>query len=128
MRRLLAASGLTVALSVPAQATEWMICSAGEEASFSVLLGSLGIGVATDFEVSAGGKSWSTKEGQGTPITRLQAFEDEQMIFADVTTADLGAVVAELRVFKSSEGDAFATGGTLRIPGVGVWVVNCSEP
>ncbi len=125
MKRLLAASALVMALSVPAQATEWLICAAGEEASFSVLIGSLGIGTATDFEVSAGGKSWSTKDGQGTPIVKLQAFEDETMLMADVAAADLGAVVAELRVFKASEGESSAYGGTLRVLGVGTWAVSC---
>jgi hypothetical protein len=125
MKRLLAAVVSMFAVAGPASATEWMICSAGEEASFSVLLGTLGIGVATDFEVSAGGKHWSTKEGQGTAITRLQAFENDMMIYADVATADLGSVVAALRVFKASEGESIVSGGTLRIPGVGAWVVNC---
>ena len=127
MRRLLAVSATALTcLAVPAQATEWLICSDGEnKASFSVLMGSLGVGTATDFEVVAGDKAWSTKPGEGTPITRLQAYETDQMLLADVATEDLAETVAELRVLKASEGDDYVYGGTLRIAGVGVYAVKC---
>ena len=47
-------------------------------------------------------------------------------ILIDVRTDDMGAVVAELRVFKAREGDEpTALGGTLRMPGVGAWSVAC---
>lgn len=98
----------------------------GDEASFSVLVGSLGIGTATEFKLEVGNKMWSTRDGEGTVITRGQAFEDDKTILIDVMDEGMGAVVAELRVFKAVEGDApVAMGGTLRVPGVGAWVVSC---
>jgi hypothetical protein len=115
------------AVATPAAATEWTICSSkGGEASFSVLVGSLGIGTATEFKVEHGGKMWSTTAGEGTVITRGQSFEDDKTILIDVSTEDMSAVVAELRVFKSVEGDQpAAMGGTLRLPGIGAWPVAC---
>ena len=114
-------------MAAPAAATEWTICaSKGGEASFSVLVGSLGIGTANEFKVEQGGKMWSTTTGEGTPIVRGQSFEDDNTILIDVRTDDMGAVVAELRVFKAREGDEpTALGGTLRMPGVGAWSVAC---
>lgn len=115
------------AMATPAAATEWTICSSkGDEASFSVLVGSLGIGTATEFKLEVGNKMWSTRDGEGTVITRGQAFEDDKTILIDVMDEGMGAVVAQLRVFKAVEGDApAAVGGTLRVPGVGAWVVSC---
>lgn len=123
--RLAAAAGLMSIWTSPALATEWFICSDGEKASFSVLVGSLGVGSATDFTVSVGDKIWSTKQGEGIPIVKSQAYENDSMLLADVAAEDLSSVVAELRVFKSAEADAIATGGTLRVAGEGVWAVSC---
>ena len=89
------------------------------------MLGSLGVGVATDFKVNAGDKNWSTTPGEGIAISRSQAFETDTMLLADVKTEDLSELVAELRVFRAAEGDDYVYGGTLRIPGVGVWSVDC---
>jgi hypothetical protein len=126
MKRLAACLGFMAVFAAPACATEWVVCSAeGGKASFSVLVGSLGVGTATDFEVHAGDKSWSTKEGQGTAIAKSQAFEDATRFLADVKTEDQSELVAELRVFKASEGPDFVMGGTLRVPGEGVWAVTC---
>ncbi len=36
--------------------------------------------------------------------------------------------IAELRLFKSTEGDVLVYGGTLRIAGYGAWPVSCSGP
>ncbi|MBL8789597.1 MAG: hypothetical protein JNM45_03810 [Rhizobiales bacterium] len=118
---------LLALLATPAAATEWTICSSkGGEASFSVLVGSLGIGTANEFKVEQGGRMWSTTSGEGTPITRGQAFEDDRTILIDVMTEDMGTVVAELRAFKAREGDQpVAIGGILRMPGVGSWSVAC---
>ena len=126
MKRLAAVSGLMIAMAQPALATEWVICSnAGGKASFGVLVGSLGLGTATDFEVHANGKDWSTRQGQGTAIVKLQSFEDDKVFMADVSTADLETVVAELRAHKASEGEDFVMAGVLRVPGVGAWAVTC---
>lgn len=128
MKRLAAIAGLVILGTAPASATDWLICSDGGKASISVLAGSLGIGSATDFKVSAGDRTWSTTPGEGSPIVKGQAFETGAMLFADVMTPDMAATVAELRLFRASEGDTVAAGGTLRVPGEGAWAVSCSGP
>lgn len=126
MKRVLAASLVLFGLAAPAHATEWLVCgSADGKASFSVLLGSLGIGTATDFKVNVGGKDWSTTPGEGTPIVKSQAFETDAMLMADVSTEDLSTLIAQLRIFKGSEGDDYVYGGILRVPGHGAWAVSC---
>ena len=128
MKLLLAAAAILSGLAVPASATEWLICSDGEgKASFSVLLGSLGIGSATDFKVEAGGKSWSTKPGEGIAIVKSQAFENDAILLADVSTEDQSQLVAELRLFKAHEGDDDVQSGTLRVSGIGAWAVTCED-
>ena len=124
--RFLAAIVVLAAMALPAGATEWLICSdTTKKVSFNVLSGSLGIGTATDFELHIGDKSWSTKEGQGTRIAKLQAFEDDAMILVTVSSEGLGEVVAELRVLKAMEADSLAYGGVLKVPGQGAWAVSC---
>ncbi len=114
------------AFALPAQATEWLVCSAeGGKASFNILAGSLGVGTATDFEVRVGDKSWSTKDGEGTKITKLQSYEDERTILATVADADMAKTVAELRLFKATEGESIVQGGVLIVAGEGAWAVNC---
>ena len=39
----------------------------------------------------------------------------------------VSTVVAQLRLFKATEGDSDATGGILMVPGVGAWAVSCSR-
>lgn len=64
MKRLAAVGLVLMAQALPARATEWTICAAADgKASFSVLSGSLGIGLATDFRVNVGEENWSTQEG-----------------------------------------------------------------
>lgn len=126
MRRALAAGCTLIALASPAGATEWLVCSAeGGKASFSVLAGSLGIGTATDFTLQVGGKSWSTKPGEGTPVSKLQAFEDDRTILVTLADADMANTVAELRLYKATEGDASVQGGVLSVKGEGAWAVSC---
>ena len=36
--------------------------------------------------------------------------------------------IAELRLFKASEADAYVSSGTLRIVGMGAWAVACEGP
>jgi len=128
MKRLFAAVVLIILASVPARATEWMVCSAGEEASISVLLGAMEVIAVNDIKIEVGQKIWSTKPGEGTPITKGQAFEGAGQILIDVTDENVNAIVAQLRLFLAEEGDSFVKGGTLRVAGEGAWAVSCEGP
>jgi hypothetical protein len=121
---------LAGATAAPALATEWINCSdAGGAASFDVLVGSLDVLSVAGMTITAGERVWASDPayGPGDPASVGQAFEDAETIRIDAVDADF-AKIAELRLFKASEGDFVATGGTLRMPGIGAWAVSCSGP
>ncbi len=114
--------------ATPAQATEWLVCSDGDKASISVLLGHMEVIAVAEIMIEVGPKKWSTKVEGGTLITKGQAFETEDQMWIDVTDANANAILAELRVFKATESDQYVSGGTLRMAGEGVWAVTCTGP
>jgi hypothetical protein len=117
-----------MATAVPAQATEWLNCSDGDKASFNVLLGNMNVIAVDTIEVEAGEKKWSTRDAGATRITKGQAFETTDQIYIDVTDDKMDAIVAQLRLFKASEGEDYVSAGTLRVVGVGAWALTCSGP
>ena len=128
MKQLLAAA-IVLALATPAGATEWITCSAeGDAASANILVGMVDVLSIAQANVEAGGKKWTT-DATGDGALRIgQAFENAEMIVVDFTDEGVSSIVASLRLFKATEGDNDATGGTLRISGVGAWVVACTGP
>ena len=114
--------------ATPALATEWEHCAdAGGAASFDYLAGDgLGVLAVAELTVSAGEKVWASDpaNGPGDPVKVGQAFEDDHTISIDAMDKDF-VKIAELRLFKTSEGDASITAGTLRIVGQGAWAVSC---
>jgi hypothetical protein len=119
---------VAIAAASPACATEWEHCvDSGGAASFDYLAGDgmdvLSVSAVT---VTAGEKVWASDaaNGPGDPISIGQAFEDTDTIRIDALDKD-AARVASLRLFKASEGDNAATGGTLSIKGLGAWAVSC---
>ena len=128
MKRLAAIGLLVIATAVPAQATEWLNCSNGDKASFNVLLGNMNVIAVDTIDVEVGGKKWSTRNTSATPITKGQAFETADQIYIDVTDDKMDAIVAQLRLFKASEGEDYVSAGTLKVPGIGAWAVTCSGP
>ncbi|MFN4143022.1 hypothetical protein [Aestuariivirga sp.] len=135
MKRLLAATVLSLGMALPAHATEWMDCGDAEEtASIRVLLGAMEVIAVNTVEIEAKGRRWSTAGGEGvTRVTTGQAFETAEQVWIDVTDEAVNAIVARLRLFKASDdGEGVepsqATAGTLAMPGIGVWAVSCSGP
>ena len=129
MRRL-AAGLMAVALSAPAAATESIVCASNDKvASIDVLVG-LGLDVVSIARatIEADGKTWATDAQGEQKIAVGQAFEDAEKLIVDFTDEGVSAIVASLRLFKASEGEDFASGGTLRVAGAGVWAVTCSGP
>jgi hypothetical protein len=123
------AAALAALLLAPsaAHATEWMNCTAGlNTASIDLLMGEVPVAAVAAVNIEAGGKKWSTQKTDGaTPIAVGQAFETESELNVDVTDEAVSEIVARLRLSKASEGESFAAGGTLHIPGVGAWAVSC---
>ena len=119
---------LVAVTATPAFATEWVHCSDAEGgASFDYLAGD-GTGVLqiSAVTITAGEKVWASDpaNGPGDPVTIGQAYEDGTMVLIDAMDKDF-AKLAELKLFKASEGDAVTLGGTLRIAGQGAWTVSC---
>jgi hypothetical protein len=113
-----------------AHATEWMNCSGGPNGgSIDLLMGEMPVAAIASVNMEAGGKKWSTQKDKGVmPIAVGQAFETADELKVDITDDALSEIVARLRIIKASEGDSFAAGGTLHIPGVGAWAVSCEGP
>jgi hypothetical protein len=128
MKRLVTIGVLLLAIAGPAKATEWLNCSDGDQASFNVLLGNMNVIAVDTVEIEAGEMKWSTRGGGATLITKGQALETADQIYIDVTDDKVDAIVAQLRLFKASEGEDYVSAGTLRIAGVGAWAVTCSGP
>ena len=128
MIRVAAIAVLGALLASPALATEWVYCThAGGEASFDYLAGDgTGILYIDAVTITAGERVWASDpaNGPGDPVSIGQQFEDDTSILVDAMGADFQKV-AELRLFKASEGDMFVYSGTLRIPGLGAWAVSC---
>lgn len=119
---------LIALVATPACATEWVHCSdGGGAASFDYLAGD-GVGVLSiaALTVTAGEKVWASDpaNGPGDAVSVGQAFEDEHSVQIDAMDKDF-MKIAELRLFKASEGNSSVYGGTLRIVGQGAWAVSC---
>jgi hypothetical protein len=128
MKRLAAYLMLGALAASPAAATEWVYCSdAGGLASFDYLAGDgLGLLSIDAVTITAGERVWASDpaNGPGDPVSIGQQFEDETTIRVDAVDESLNPV-AQLRLFKTSEGDSAVYGGTLSIPGLGAWAVSC---
>lgn len=130
MKRAAIVAALLSCVSFPAFATEWYVCDAADDAAHFNVLAPISSDQLTVLGavVGAGEKNWSTQPvyGPGTPIVVGQAFQDGETIRVDVVDAADATKVAELRLFKATEGDSDALAGTMRIIGVGAWPVTCS--
>ncbi len=130
MIRLFAAALAAVMVASPALATEWLNCSDRDgAASMDLLLGAMDIVAVAGMTNSTGDRVWAShvEYGPGDPVSVGQAFENADMLLVDAMDEGLVDKVAELRLFKTSEGDGeIVYAGTLRIPGQGAWAVSCS--
>lgn len=135
MIRLAAIAGIVLAMSLPAQATEWIDCSDGDalNAGVSLLVGATGVLSVVAAKLDVHDNHWVSDpayaEGEGSkPLAVGQAFEDADTIRVDLMDEGLAEKLAELRLFKASEGHDVAYAGTLRAPGLGAWAVTCTGP
>lgn len=131
MPRLVATAAALCLLASPAMATEWLNCADRDgAASVDLLLGAMDVAAVVGVTVSTGDQVWAShvEYGPGDPIAVGQAFETPDFLMVDLMDAAMVEKVAEVRLFKASEGDLFAYGGTLRIAGHGAWAVGCTGP
>lgn len=131
MTRAAAALILFCGLATQSAATEWVNCAAPDgAASIEYLAGTLDVMSVSGLTISVGEKVWASDVayGPGDPVAVGQAFETADAVYLDAMTPDMAAKIAELRLFKAGEGDSVALAGTLRLPGIGAYAVNCSGP
>jgi hypothetical protein len=118
-------------LATPSLATEWVNCTdADGAATFSYLAGALDVLAVVGLNISVGDKVWASDVayGPGDPVVVGQAFETADTVLIDAMDPNLTGKIAELRLFKATEGTAAVTAGTLRLPGQGAWAVSCTGP
>ncbi|MGN6489071.1 MAG: hypothetical protein ACTHLT_14810 [Devosia sp.] len=118
-------------LATPSLATEWVNCTDAEgAATFSYLAGALDVLAIVGLNISVGDKVWASDVayGPGDPVVVGQAFETADTVLIDAMDPNLTGKIAELRLFKATEGTAVVTAGTLRLPGQGAWAVSCTGP
>lgn len=131
-RRAIILAALLCGVGLPAHATEWINCASTDgKAKLAFLVGTIDALSITGLTLSAGQASWSSAAayGPGTPVHVGQAYEDSETIRIDAMDESFAFRVAELRLFKTGEGDGeVVIAGTLRIPDHGAWAVTCSGP
>jgi hypothetical protein len=132
MMRSAAVAAVLAGFATPSLATEWINCADAEGgASFDLLVGALDVISIVGLTISVGDQVWASDVayGPGEPVVVGQAFEDAETIRVDAMDENFNARIAELRLFKATEGDAATVyAGTLRIPAHGVWAVSCTGP
>ncbi|WP_274424112.1 hypothetical protein [Chelativorans sp. YIM 93263] len=129
MRRLAAALMVLPLLSGPAGASGSIACVAPDnEASIELTIGSLPVLAVVGVAIEAQGESW-TLSGEGEQAIAVgQAFGNANEMRIDFTDPNIESIVAEVRLFSAAEERELATAGTLRIAGVGAWVLTCTGP
>lgn len=116
------------ASATTAQATEWMYCGDQEgTVELGFLLGSVDAFMPAGATMRHDTQHWTTSEayGEGAIMTVGQGFSDKEVLIVDLYDEAVSAAIAELRIWKSEEGDMTVAAGTLRIPGQGAWAVAC---
>src|SRR5690554_6411534 len=129
MRGLVATTLALSMISGGAHATGGIECSDPDgRASISMTIGSLPILAVVGAQISAGDRQWSMGGKDDSAIIAGQAFQAPGEMRVDFTDPNVERVVAELRLFSSSEAKDYALAGTLRIADVGAYPVVCVGP
>lgn len=117
--------------SNPAYATGDIGCRGvdGSDATVDINFGLLPVLQILSATITAGGKTWSTRPGDGIiEIVAGQSVATGNMLIADFTDVDVIDIVASLRLFDAEEGDDFVRAGTLWIDGYGAHAIVCAGP
>lgn len=118
----------SMALTAPAAAAGWTSCSdSGGLASFDYFSGDDMGFLVSAVTVTTGERVWASDpaNGPGDPVHVGQYFDTPTETHVSAID-EFANTVAEIKLFKASEGGAIAYGGILRIAGYGVWAVSCS--
>lgn len=128
MIRAVAIIALGALLASPAAAAGWMSCSdAGGLATIDYFVADQAEFSVTAVTVTAGERVWASDpaNGPGDTIFVGEFYDNAAATFVDAID-ELLIEVAELKLFKATEGEETAYGGVLRIVGLGAWPVACT--
>jgi len=128
MTRVAAIFVLGALLASPAAASGWMSCSdSGGLATIDYFVADQAEFSVTAVTVTAGERVWASDpaNGPGDVILVGEVYDNIAATFVDAIDEALNEV-AELKLFKATEGETTAYGGILRIVGVGAWPVACT--
>ena len=114
--------------ALPALATETAVCTNGDSASISLLLGSNEVIAPVRVEVSIDEKNWSTDPNAASShrIKIGQAYEGNNQLLIDLTDATVGNVIIKLQLFEVEGNSGIVGGGTLWVKGTGAYAVACT--
>ncbi len=128
MKRALAVILASFAMVSTASATGSLFCTAGEEASVSITIGSVAVASIVSVDIEIGDVSMSTIPKRGEQISLLQSFVTDDTISIDLSDPNLERIVAQIRLFTAYEGDKQAIAGTLLVNGTGAYALVCEGP
>lgn len=130
MKRSLAILAVSSLMSTSsAYATGAIDChSADGEASVSLTIGSLPILAVVGAQIVHEDKLWAIGAEGDNAILSGQAFGNMDQMRVDFTDINVERIVAELRLFTTTEGVNTVTAGTLRIADIGAFAISCVGP
>ncbi|RYE08708.1 MAG: hypothetical protein EOP22_12365 [Hyphomicrobiales bacterium] len=111
----------------PAAAAGWMSCAdSGGLASFDYFVAEGDTFNVTAVTVTASEQVWASDpaNGPGEPVL-VGPFHDDDASTSVGAINELLIPIADLQLRKATEGELTVHGGTLWLPGVGVWAVTC---
>jgi hypothetical protein len=124
----LATIALLGALAASPAAAGWISCSdSGGLATIDYFVADQPKFLVTAVTVTAGERVWASDpaNGPGDAILVGEFYDNVAATFVDAIDEAFNKV-AELKLFKATEGDVTAHGGVLSIAGTGAWAVSCS--
>lgn len=83
--------------------------------------------------IAIGGETWSTLEGEGSPVAILQAFDDSGTFSVDLSDPNVERILFSLRLVRAEAGRETAQAGVLLASGegrepVGAYALFCEGP
>lgn len=117
------------AVSAPALAAHSVLCTNGDSASISMVLGDEAVIRPTGINISVDEKNWSSDPNASSSrqVNVGQAFEDADHVMIDLTDVATAEVLIKLRLYTVTDPTSGKIGGgTMWVKGVGAYSVTCT--
>ena len=111
-----------------ASATATLFCTADDNASISITIGSVAVSNIVGVDIEVGDIFMSTIPGRGEQIALLQSFVSNDTISIELSDQNLERFIAQIRLFTNEYADGEqAIAGTLLVNGTGAYAMVCEE-